>query len=235
MTIILSKPRQLVRPASSATRSTPWSSALARAGGFITGRGHCAGAPGSSLKTEDDESEALSSDIAGHSWLPEPQPTTGWIVPQQRTSLTFIGGELHAPGEMTLHAGLARGRLAPDDLRTGGINGAGRSAGARGNDKVLRRVVYCAGLVDATCGVIFPQRRLPGMCGHGTIGLRLHHPAIAGVHKIDTPVGPVSSRVARADGAVTLRNAPAYRHHRQHVSAQVPDMASGLRDIALGR
>ncbi|MGY2215376.1 4-hydroxyproline epimerase [Pseudomonas sp. SDO558_S425] len=107
----------------------------------------------------------------------------------------------------------------------------------RGND-VLVGALYCAPVsADATCGVIFFNNAgYLGMCGHGTIGLvaSLRHlgQIAPGVHKIDTPVGPVSATL-HADGAVTLRNVPAYRY-RQHVSVQVPGHGLVYGDIAWG-
>ena len=72
----------------------------------------------------------------------------------------------------------------------------------RGND-VLVGALYCAPVsADANCGVIFFNNAgYLGMCGHGTIGLvaSLHHlgQIAPGVHKIDTPVGPVSATLRR--------------------------------------
>jgi 4-hydroxyproline epimerase len=107
----------------------------------------------------------------------------------------------------------------------------------RGND-VLVGALYCAPVsADATCGVIFFNNAgYLGMCGHGTIGLvaSLHHLGriAPGVHKIDTPVGPVSATL-HADGAVTLRNVPAYRY-RQQVPVDVPGYGRVYGDIAWG-
>ncbi|MFQ6590122.1 MULTISPECIES: 4-hydroxyproline epimerase [Pseudomonas] len=107
----------------------------------------------------------------------------------------------------------------------------------RGND-VLVGALYCAPITPgATCGVIFFNNAgYLGMCGHGTIGLvaSLHHLGhiAPGVHHIDTPVGPVAATL-HADGAVTLRNVPAYRY-RQAVSVQVPGHGVVQGDIAWG-
>lgn len=107
----------------------------------------------------------------------------------------------------------------------------------RGND-VLVGALYCAPVSpDATCGVIFFNNAgYLGMCGHGTIGLinSLQHLGRIqpGVHKIDTPVGPVSATL-HEDGAVTLRNVPAYRYRKQ-VPVEVPGYGRVFGDIAWG-
>ena len=107
----------------------------------------------------------------------------------------------------------------------------------RGND-VLVGALYCEPVsADATCGVIFFNNTgYLGMCGHGTIGLvaSLHHLGhiSPGVHKIDTPVGPVSATL-HEDGTVTLCNVLAYRY-RQQVSVDVPGHGRVYGDIAWG-
>ena len=105
----------------------------------------------------------------------------------------------------------------------------------RGND-VLVGALYCEPVsADATCGVIFFNNAgYLGMCGHGTIGLvnSLQHLGLIapGVHKIDTPVGPVSATL-HEDGRVTVGNVPSYRY-RQQVEVTVPGYGSFLGDIA---
>ncbi|CRM42092.1 4-hydroxyproline epimerase [Pseudomonas sp. 44 R 15] len=107
----------------------------------------------------------------------------------------------------------------------------------RGND-VLVGALYCAPVTPgATCGVIFFNNAgYLGMCGHGALGLvaSLHYLGLIapGVHTLDTPVGPVAATL-HADGAVTLRNVPAYRY-RRHVSVQVPGHGAVAGDIAWG-
>ena len=107
----------------------------------------------------------------------------------------------------------------------------------RGND-VLVGALYCEPVsADATCGVIFFNNAgYLGMCGHGTIGLvnSLQHLGLIqpGVHKIDTPVGPVSATL-HEDGRVTVGNVPSYRY-RQQVEVTVPGYGSFLGDIAWG-
>lgn len=107
----------------------------------------------------------------------------------------------------------------------------------RGND-VLVGALYCAPVSpDATCGVIFFNNAgYLGMCGHGTIGLvnSLHYlgQIEPGVHKIDTPVGPVSATL-HEDGAVTLGNVPAWRYRKQ-VPVDVPGYDRVFGDVAWG-
>ncbi|NMX64412.1 4-hydroxyproline epimerase [Pseudomonas sp. WS 5079] len=107
----------------------------------------------------------------------------------------------------------------------------------RGND-VLVGALYCEPVSPgATCGVIFFNNAgYLGMCGHGTIGLvaSLHYLGriAPGVHSIDTPVGEVSATL-HEDGAVTLRNVPAYRY-RQQVPVEVPGHGRIYGDIAWG-
>ncbi|WP_053129585.1 4-hydroxyproline epimerase [Pseudomonas sp. MIACH] len=107
----------------------------------------------------------------------------------------------------------------------------------RGND-VLVGALYCAPVTPgATCGVIFFNNAgYLGMCGHGTIGLvaSLHHLGRIqpGEHSIDTPVGPVTATL-HDDGAVTLRNVPAYRY-REQIAVSVPGHGVVQGDIAWG-
>jgi len=107
----------------------------------------------------------------------------------------------------------------------------------RGND-VLVGALYCEPVsANATCGVIFFNNTgYLGMCGHGTIGLvaSLHHLGMIepGEHQIDTTVGPVSATL-HEDGAVTVRNVPAYRY-RQRVPVEVPGYGVVHGDIAWG-
>ncbi|MBF8726768.1 4-hydroxyproline epimerase [Pseudomonas putida] len=107
----------------------------------------------------------------------------------------------------------------------------------RGND-VLVGALYCEPVSpDATCGVIFFNNTgYLGMCGHGTIGLvaSLRHLGLIepGLHKIDTPVGPVDA-LLRDDGSITIRNVPAYRY-RKAVPVEVPGYGEVRGDIAWG-
>ncbi|WP_287812943.1 proline racemase family protein, partial [Pseudomonas sp.] len=107
----------------------------------------------------------------------------------------------------------------------------------RGND-VLVGALYCPPVSPgATCGVIFFNNSgYLNMCGHGTIGLvaSLQYLGLIGPgeHQIDTPVGQVSATL-HDDGAVTVRNVPAYRY-RQRVPVDVPGFGQVHGDIAWG-
>ena len=86
----------------------------------------------------------------------------------------------------------------------------------RGNDVIVGALLCTP--VDAanTAGVIFFNNAgMIGMCGHGTIGLvttLAHLGRIQpGEHGIETPVGTVRATL-HADGQVSVRNVPAYRH-----------------------
>jgi 4-hydroxyproline epimerase len=89
----------------------------------------------------------------------------------------------------------------------------------------------------AAAGVIFFNNvGYLGMCGHGTIGLvasLAHAGKIAvGRHRIDTPVGPVDATL-NANGSVSVRNVPAYRHRRA-VTVDVPGHGPLTGDVAWG-
>lgn len=107
----------------------------------------------------------------------------------------------------------------------------------RGHD-VLVGALYCEPVSpQATCGVIFFNNTgYLGMCGHGTIGLvaSLHHlgQIAPGQHHIDTPVGPVEATLHN-DGAITVRNVPAYRYRKQ-VAVDIPHHGVVHGDIAWG-
>lgn len=73
-----------------------------------------------------------------------------------------------------------------------------------------------------------------GMCGHGTIGLvtTLAHMGRIGPghHRIETPVGTVSTRL-NGDGSVSVSNVPSYRF-RASVPVEVPGYGRFTGDIA---
>lgn len=84
--------------------------------------------------------------------------------------------------------------------------------------------------------IFFNNTGYLGMCGHGTIGLvaSLAHMGRIGVgeHRIETPVGTVTTTL-HADGAVSVRNVPAYRHLHQ-VAVELPGHGTVRGDVAWG-
>ena len=107
----------------------------------------------------------------------------------------------------------------------------------RGSE-VLVGALLCAPQNPAhTAGVIFFNNSgYLGMCGHGTIGLvasLAHMGRIGpGEHRIETPVGTVTTTL-HADGAVSVRNVPAYRHLHQ-VAVELPGHGTVRGDVAWG-
>jgi 4-hydroxyproline epimerase len=107
----------------------------------------------------------------------------------------------------------------------------------RGSDVLVG--AYLLEPSDPTCvtGVIFFNNAgYLGMCGHGTIGVVTTLAHIGqiepGTHRIETPVGIVEAELA-ADGEVSFRNVPAYRH-RSGVAVNVPGYDTVTGEIAWG-
>jgi 4-hydroxyproline epimerase len=107
----------------------------------------------------------------------------------------------------------------------------------RGND-VLVGALLCTPQDPASAAglIFFNNSGYLGMCGHGTIGavvsLAFMGRIGAGTHTIETPVGRVRATL-HADGSVSVRNVPAWRHLRQ-VPVQVPGYGLGHGDVAWG-
>ena len=107
----------------------------------------------------------------------------------------------------------------------------------RGSDVVVGALLCEPVSRDAAAGVIFFNNTgYLGMCGHGTIGLvaSLAHMGRIGVgeHRIETPVGTVTTTL-HADGSVSVRNVPAYRHLHQ-VAVELPGHGTVRGDVAWG-
>jgi 4-hydroxyproline epimerase len=107
----------------------------------------------------------------------------------------------------------------------------------RGSDVVVGALLCEPVSRDAAAGVIFFNNTgYLGMCGHGTIGLvaSLAHMGRIGVgeHRIETPVGTVTTTL-HADGSVSVRNVPAYRHLHQ-VAVELPGHGTMHGDVAWG-
>lgn len=107
----------------------------------------------------------------------------------------------------------------------------------RGSDVVVGALLCEPVSPAAAAGVIFFNNAgYIGMCGHGTIGLvaSLAHIGRIGVgeHRIETPVGTVTTTL-HADGSVSVRNVPAYRHLHQ-VAVALPGHGTVRGDVAWG-
>lgn len=92
---------------------------------------------------------------------------------------------------------------------------------------------------DVTCAaavIFFNNVGYLGMCGHGTIGLiaTLAHMGRLrpGVHRIQTPVGVVSTTL-HEDGSVSVANVASYRKARA-VEIDVPNLGKIRGDVAWG-
>ncbi len=107
----------------------------------------------------------------------------------------------------------------------------------RGNDVIVGGLLCAPQDPGAACGVIFFNNvGYLGMCGHGTIGVVASLAYLGrlqpGIHRIETPVGPVSAAL-HADGSVTVTNVPAYRYRRA-VAVVVPGNGRLTGDVAWG-
>ncbi len=107
----------------------------------------------------------------------------------------------------------------------------------RGSDVVVGALLCPPTDPSCVTGVIFfNNASYLGMCGHGTIGVvtTLAYLGTVGVgeHRIETPVGVVTARLA-ADGRVTVHSVPSYRY-AQHVCVNVVGYGPVTGDIAWG-
>ncbi|MDX2208325.1 MAG: proline racemase family protein [Gemmatimonadales bacterium] len=107
----------------------------------------------------------------------------------------------------------------------------------RGHDAIVGALLVPPERADAVTGVVFfNDVGYLGMCGHGLIGVvrTLEHLGriTPGPVEIDTPVGPVGA-LLDSDGAVTIRNVPAYAHQLD-VSVEVPGLGTVTGDVAWG-
>ena len=89
---------------------------------------------------------------------------------------------------------------------------------------------------SADVGDVKPAAGQFGMCGHGTIGLiasLAHLGRIKpGEHRVETPVGVVSTTLA-ANGEITVTNVPSWRKQHAFV-ADVPGIGPVTGDVAWG-
>lgn len=107
----------------------------------------------------------------------------------------------------------------------------------RGNSVLVGALLVEPHEPGCAAGVIFFNNGgYLGMCGHGTIGLvvTLHHLGRigTGVHRIDTPVGVVTTTLH--DGSsVSVENVPCWRY-RANVAVDVPEWGVVRGDVAWG-
>lgn len=135
---------------------------------------------------------------------------------------------------------LGKGSMAERRALLAGQHDQWRAAAVlepRGSDVVVGALLCEPVSPDAAAGVVFFNNAgYLGMCGHGTIGLvaSLAHMGRIGVgeHRIETPVGTVTTTL-HADGSVSVRNVPAYRHLHQ-VAVELPGHGTVRGDVAYG-
>ena len=134
-------------------------------------------------------------------------------------------------GNGSLQERLHRLRTHFDGFRSGVV------CEPRGSEVVVGALLLEPVAPDASAAVIFfNDVGYLGMCGHGTIGVvttLAHMGRIGpGMHKLETPVGDVSSYL-HDDGSVTVYNVPSYRH-RAAVQVDVPGYGLFVGDVAWG-
>ncbi len=120
------------------------------------------------------------------------------------TRVVIAGGPDLGGGTMAQR--LERFRTAHDTFRSAVVNEP------RGNDAMV------GALLCEPDGVIFFNNvGYLGMCGHGTIGLVATLAYLGrvqpGVHRFDTPVGPITAQL-HSNGEVTVNNVASYRAHK---------------------
>jgi len=135
---------------------------------------------------------------------------------------------------------LGTGSMADRQRRLASDHDAWRAATVqepRGSD-VIVGALLCepADPANAAGVIFFNNAGYLGMCGHGTIGLVATLAYLKrigpGEHGIETPVGVVRATL-HDDGAVSVRNVPAYRKHHA-VRVNVPGYGEVVGDIAWG-
>jgi 4-hydroxyproline epimerase len=107
----------------------------------------------------------------------------------------------------------------------------------RGSDTLIGALLCPPSDPSCATGVIFfDNSGYLGMCGHGMIGLiatldYLGH-IKTGVHKIETPVGIVTTEL-HASGDISLQNVPSYRY-RKNVVVDLNGSGKFVGDVAWG-
>lgn len=145
------------------------------------------------------------------------------------TRIIVEGGPDLGTGPLTER--LTRFRDQYDDIRSAVVNEP------RGSDVLVGGLLCQPTGPDFSAGIIFFNNAgFLGMCGHGTIGLMvtLRHLGLIGlgVHRIETPVGPIRTELNEG-GRVSVRNVASYRVHAD-IEVDVPDYGSVVGDVAWG-
>jgi 4-hydroxyproline epimerase len=165
--------------------------------------------------------------------MPPPLPTAVQVVDShtagEPTRVVVAGGPPLGTGD--LRAKLEIFRARHDGFRTATV------CEPRGSEVVVGALLCEPSDPRAAAAVIFYNDvGYLGMCGHGTIGVvttLAHLGRIApGEHAIETPVGPVLTRLHQ-DGTVSLENVPSYRY-RADVPVEVPGHGPLRGDVAWG-
>lgn len=134
-------------------------------------------------------------------------------------------------GGGSVSAQLERLRNRFDWLRSATVNEP------RGSDAVVGALLCQPSEPSCVSGVIyFNNVGYLGMCGHGTIGviasLAFMGRISEGAHRLETPAGVVTATL-NADGSVTVKNVPSYRH-LANVSVDVSGYGKVTGDVAWG-
>lgn len=145
------------------------------------------------------------------------------------TRLVVSGGPDLGRGPLSER--LERFRLEHDDFRSATVNEP------RGSDVMVGALLCESSDPACAAGVIFFNNvGYLGMCGHGTIGLiatlAYMNRIQPGEHKIETPVGVVST-VLHDSGEVTVNNVASYRS-AANVALDVPGYGRVHGDVAWG-
>jgi 4-hydroxyproline epimerase len=134
-------------------------------------------------------------------------------------------------GDGPLADRLIRFREQFDEIRSAVVNEP------RGSDVLVGGLLCRPTSRDFAAGIIFFNNAgFLGMCGHGTIGLMVTLKYLGlignGQHRLETPVGPITTRLSDG-GKVSVRNVASYRLHA-NVSVDVPDYGTVVGDVAWG-
>ena len=148
----------------------------------------------------------------------------------QPTRVIVEGGP--NPGEGPLAERRARLREQSDRFRSAVVGEP------RGSDALVGALLVPPSDPSCTAGVIFfDSSGYFGMCGHGTIGLiatleYLGMVKAAGVHRIETPAGVVTTEL-HPNGEISVQNVPCFRH-RKNVGVDLNGAGRVVGDVAYG-